>query len=679
MAISLGRSSGATLLGRPLEVNIRATLDRPDAGNDACLSAEVFYADDRIDKSRVRSSIEKVGPGQDALIRIRVSKVVDEPVVTLYVRAGCEQRTERRYVLLADVAPEQDVAVQSSTAVSPAAGAALSFPAAGAVPVRPGAGKPVPAGAGVRHSGRLSALPRLEGAPRADSRPVPKPRARLQLEPLDLSIETSPQLKSSGELLSQPSADAEQRQAAAALWKALTAQPQDILRDAEKIDAIEADMRRLRVETQKNQAALAEFRVELHKARDERYANGLVYGLTTALALALAGLAYFWRRHRPGTRAAEAEQPWWRRRKPAESSWHGSELGVIASDYGGHAANDIPPPAASPDRPSRADTGAPASAQTRGRGKTVSSRFAPPLSRRDHSDFALSMPHTPRAAKAEELFDVQHQSEFFISLGQYEQAIAVLRDHIGDDVQTSALIYLDLFNLYHKLKRKDEYRELRAEFNRMFNAQVPLFDAYTELSSGLESYPSTLSRIESSWASARGLEVIEALILRSPDAQEEAFQLDAYRELLLLYGVARGIAETHAPGAASLLDFDLAESVPAAAPAGTGDHEALASDPLQFPPLQLQHPALAQAAGAARSLASPDSVPRLDIDLNALVAENTVPPAPAVSLVTLDTPENTPALPPLDGNLIDFEALSPAPVPAVDRAEKKSPRALTGA
>src|SRR5690606_27253672 len=98
--------------------------------------------------------------------------------------------------------------------------------------------------------------------------------------------------------------------------------------------------------------------------------------------------------------------------------------------------------------------------------RRVARSRAMPLSRRDQTDFGLSMPHTPRAAKAEELFDVQHQAEFFISIGKEEQAIAILLDHVGDDVQTSALIYLDLLNLYHKGNRKEDYSELANSFNR---------------------------------------------------------------------------------------------------------------------------------------------------------------------------------------------------------------------
>jgi hypothetical protein len=41
----------------------------------------------------------------------------------------------------------------------------------------------------------------------------------------------------------------------------------------------------------------------------------------------------------------------------------------------------------------------------------------------DHSDFVASIPGSSRAVNAEELFDIQQQADFFISLGQHEQPL----------------------------------------------------------------------------------------------------------------------------------------------------------------------------------------------------------------------------------------------------------------
>jgi hypothetical protein len=90
-----------------------------------------------------------------------------------------------------------------------------------------------------------------------------------------------------------------------------------------------------------------------------------------------------------------------------------------------------------------------------------------------YSDFANSNFASSRLVSTEELFDIQEQADFFMSLDQPEQAIAVLKNHITDNVETSALAYMDLFDIYHRTNREADYQELREEFNRVFNAQVP--------------------------------------------------------------------------------------------------------------------------------------------------------------------------------------------------------------
>ncbi len=104
-----------------------------------------------------------------------------------------------------------------------------------------------------------------------------------------------------------------------------------------------------------------------------------------------------------------------------------------------------------------------------------------------------------RPVNTEELFDVQQQSDFFLSLGQHDQAIAVLREHIAANPGTSALAYLDLLRIFHSLEREDDYTRLAEEFERVFNADVPSFDHFTETGKGLEHYRSALARIEALW------------------------------------------------------------------------------------------------------------------------------------------------------------------------------------
>ena len=600
MALSLGRHKGVAIIGRPLDVSVQATLDAQDDPANVCLEADVFFADRRLGGSAVRVTSEKAGLGpQDMLIRIRASALIDEPVVMIYLRAGCQQKTEKRYVLLADLVSETDTPLMmlpSTDAATPGAtsrspfvssspqamgrSAASNTPVlAGPSPAKPAASESVrplrsrsatasaPAGtpaADAAKGGKSVANTgpqRIKGTSTSD-----RTRARLKLEPLDLTIDRDPVLKSSPQLLSVPAATDQERSVAAALWRALTAQPQDILRDAERLQTLESAVRNLQVQSQKNQLTLTGLNTQLQQARSERYANLFVYALFGLLLAAIAAIAYLWRQRGLLRSTQDNELPWWRKNKSSEKGWADSAQDDLISKFPNPAApqNKILKKENKPFGTALdldlgvGESGFSESKHFSGHGHTDSLSSLPSI---DRSDFAMSMTHMARAVKAEELFDVQQQADFFVSLGQHEQAIEVLRNHISDNAQTSALVYLDLANLYHQLNRKTDYEALREDFNELFNATIPSFDLYSESSPGLESYQTALSRIEALWPSPKVLDVIEESIFRKPDTNDEVFDLGAYRELLLLYAVAKEIISPEANRNSTLLKFDLPHSL----------------------------------------------------------------------------------------------------------------------
>lgn len=570
-AMSLGVPQGAALIGRPLDVSVPSTLDPGEDPAGLCLEADVYYAGNKLARSWVQVSADKVGPnGQGFLIHIRSALPVNEPVVSLQLRAGCQQKTERRYVLLADLAPDPGVQTLPQL-VTPRQGVSRSGRDGTSGTVAPASGRRSGARALAEPASSVSGDITRSAAP-ADSLQLRSGRslgrqgqsadrkrkggsgARLKLEPLDLTVERDPLLKASGELMTLPSSSAQERSAAAALWRALTAQPEDLLRDAEKLQSLEATVQSQQASAQKGRMLVDDLTAQITRARSERYANGLVYTLVTLLLIALIAVAYLMRRRIVLQGATHDKLPWWRKSEVQEKGWSNSALDAGTHSWDGEAPIDDKSPgnpgvADGPPSGVELDLNLGASRRTGPQAKLVGGRrstdsVSPP--RRDRPDFVLSM--TPsRAVKAEELFDVQQQADFFVSLGQHEQAIEVLRNHISDNVQTSALVYLDLFDLYHQLKRREDYEALRKEFNDRFNSKIPAFGLYDEMSPGLEAYQTALTRIEALWPSRKVLEVIEESMFRQPDAGEEAFNLEAYRELLILYAVAREIIgpETH--------------------------------------------------------------------------------------------------------------------------------------
>ena len=577
-AVSLGRHRGAALIGRPLDISVQAVLDAQEDPAGLCLDADVFYSDNKLAKSRVRVTAEKISPSApEALIRIQSSALVDEPVVTLYLRVGCQQKTEKRFVVLADMASEvapgalpvvtpqaarsANTSPGSDSSISPASATADRAAARAARRKRSDAARSVPSAApGAAANTTVLVLPPADAPPAALPRRSKKAEkndlasaknvkggARLKLEPLDLTIERDPQLKSSGELLSAP-LSTQERSAAAALWRALTAQPQDILRDAEKLQSLEETVRNLQVQAQKNRLAIDNLNGQVKQAQSERYANALVYALGVLLLIALAALAYLLRRSWSSRNQHAEEIPWWRKREAQEKGWSDSEGRPGSSSLPGSDGTKK----ASHQKEKKSvipvldlDLGMRGNESKLAKIKPVSALSEgdsiPPFLRGGGADFAVSMTHPSRAVKAEELFDVQQQADFFVSLGQHEQAIEVLRSHIDESGETSALVYLDLFNLYHQLARQADYEALRENFNQRFNGKMPAFEYYNDNSPGLEAYQAALSRIEALWPSPKVLDIIEESIFRRPDAGAEPFNLEAYRELLMLYSVAKEI------------------------------------------------------------------------------------------------------------------------------------------
>ncbi len=663
MAVSLGRHRGVALIGRPLDISVQAVLDAQEDPAAACIDADVFLGDNKLYRARYQVSAERTGRGQDALIHIRTTSPIDEPVVTIYLRAGCVQKTEKKFVVLADLVSEPAAAPamaqmpaaaprttspepqSTSPATAPAsAGQASAAEApAPAAPARRSRSRAQVAQTGAVPSAVAVPAPK-DGAPQATSRSqrareareakaAAKGNARLKLEPLDLTIDRDPSLRASSEMLSAPSASPQERSAAAALWRALTAQPQDILRDAEKLQTLETSVRALQAQSQKNQLAIETLTGQVKKAESERYANMLVYALAALLLIALAVMAYFVRAWMLLRSGGESDLPWWRKNEPLEKGWANSAPDIDAVSSNGDSDAPKKPLKGGKKTVESAssldlDLGANESGFTEVRhlSQLSSSDSLPPLSRKDNSDFAMSMTHPARAVKAEELFDVQQQADFFVSLGQTEQAIEVLRGHISENVQTSALVYLDLFNLYYQLGREEDYEGLRETFNQLFNSKIPAFQFYKDKDAGpgLEAYQIAMSRIEALWPSPKVLEIIEESIFRKPDAGTEAFDLEAYRELLMLYSVAREIIHPEAVSSNALPKFDLPDS--------DFDNELktakFVSTSIQPLSASVAEPAPVEYTRPFLDSVIPPSSPNLglDLDLSTLGPENEEPP-----------------------------------------------------
>lgn len=575
-ALTIGRPQGAAWIGKPLNMVVPLSLEASEPADSLCLEAEVVQGDARMPDRRVTASLEPGSGPNTPHMRIRTTTAVEEPVLTVTVRAGCDARSVRTYAVLADppieppalaVRASPTPGTQGMAALPPAAAPSIGTGAGGqqggvaaAATVRPQRRDAAPgprararntdAAASRREALRTPIATRrgdttvasrtsagaLRSAQRTPSRtqngamPVaPASGPRLRLAPVELVAEG---LKVSPQLIS--SEDPSQRAEAAAQWLALEAgsmggAPADL---AQRTQALEAELAALRAQDEQAKRTVSELRSELAQARESRHGNLLVYLLSVLLLLAVAASAWFWQLARQ-----RGERAWWREtvQPPAadESGWPAGRRDLLDDDeamVGGMPAHASP---ADDDDDDLVDL------------------VEPHLAR-------LNDGAQERPVNTEELYDVQQQSDFFLSLGQHEQAIGVLQTHIAANPDTSPLVYLDLLRIFQSMGRRGDYARLANDFEHVFNAEVPAFDRFSDSAGrGLEHYPGTLARIASKWPAPGTLALIEELVFRKPGvAGERSFELAAYQELLLLYSVARDVIEPAEPNPAFVDTID---------------------------------------------------------------------------------------------------------------------------
>jgi len=300
-ALTLGRIRGSALIGKPLDVVVPIQMDAGEEAAALCFSAEVFHADTLQDASRVRVLLEASTQFQTANVRVLSSTPIDEPIVIVYLRTGCGQKTTRRYVLLADlpspletplipvaglaIAPAQ---VPLTVELAPLAAAAASVPVSGvgSAPAvlqkstRPrGVSKRKKPKAGVVSIKKATAGKKVKADQSSG-------QSRLKLDPTELNSDRVSPLESI----------------------APVAPPVDALLNLQKMQALQADLNALRASAAKMEASLVDLRARRQKAEAERFPGLAVLGLIALVLASLAAVAWFWQRQR---RRPSDDKDWW--------------------------------------------------------------------------------------------------------------------------------------------------------------------------------------------------------------------------------------------------------------------------------------------------------------------------------------------------------------------------------
>lgn len=378
--------------------------------------------------------------------------------------------------------------------------------------------------------------------------------------------------------------------------------------------ALQAEMQALRAAEARNNANLAQMRSQLEALQAEQ-GNDWTIPLLAALAIALLVLAWLLMRLR-----SLAQNP------PANAWLHsvgggvrGDDTGSMATAYGRAAGASVPATIITPSMPGAAF----AAAATEDYGQST-------LHASEVHDYHPMPAHRARElVKPEDLFDVRQQAEFFTSVGEYEQAIAVLRKHIDEHQDSSPLAYLELLGLFYQLSRRSEYDALRTQFEQHFAVRVPEMAQFAQRGRSLAHHPELLARIEALWPTEQVCELLEGYLFR--DAGQDGgvlLDLEAFDDLLLLQAVARTT-----PAATRGLAVGRVRTTPTTAP----EPEPM---PTSTPPSALADVALAAAAASTGAGQVPADAPWATLERAQTAAPALLPLPPVLEPepLSLDIP-----------------------------------------
>ena len=578
-AFTLGDLRGSVVIGRSLDLSVMVQTAPEEDVSASCFTADVFHADTPQAPAAVTVTPQPGVATPSYKVRIQSRALVDEPVVTVQLHSTCATQFTRRYVVLADfpvvvmpsTEPAQALPVVPPPAVAPAP--AVKSPQSVAMPVAEGAAVTGAAKAPAATPAQAVVKPAVA----AKSRPVRKKSAVTKkakkpaviAQPPVAAAETA---KSALKLetLNLPSGQADGLAATT-----LTLPSAESLLQAKQIETLQAELKALQDVTARNNAALAEMQIQLQKAQTERVSLQLFYVVLALLFLCISVLVWLlWQRYRDqppqdgrasiltemALSASERDDlsgpttpigsvlPG---EKPAQSWWH-AQSGTATTPQ--TVIQTAPVVAAAPVQV-LSKSAIPASLQdlnhafTNTRLQDVGDSNFGAIAHEevdldiDMSSWAgLGDASKPGDSGAESILDIRQQAEFFVSLGQTERALFVLKKQIAEAAQPNPFIYLDLLSLFHSLGYKTDFREYRTAFNRHFNCVLPDFPAYHLEGQDLSAYADELARLTQVWNRKEVMAYLNACIYRAEQASAQpSFELAAFRDLLLLYAIAEQV------------------------------------------------------------------------------------------------------------------------------------------
>jgi hypothetical protein len=173
--------------------------------------------------------------------------------------------------------------------------------------------------------------------------------------------------------------------------------------------------------------------------------------------------------------------------------------------------------------------------------------FSAPMPFDDMDKPAVHLPYETQSIRhigLDPILDIRQQVEFFVSLGQTDRAMMILRKQIAEATEPNPLLHLDLLGLYQNLGLIAEFEEQREVFQGLFNTEVPLFAAFNTPTQDLEAYPEVLAELTRLWPKLDVLAFLgHCIFLDNKQIHPGRFSLAAFRDLLILHALADAVVD----------------------------------------------------------------------------------------------------------------------------------------
>ena len=541
-ALGFGRAVSDAVLGQSFTFTVPVHVDAGERFGPECLATQVYYGESLLPPTVVRSEVERGATEGAWIVRITASTPVQEPIVEITLNAGCERRFARRFSVFADppnlgTTPAQVAPLAPAVAVV-AAPASASAPTAFGLAYAAQRGASAPAGGRARvvRKGPTMALANELNTPSAARRPTvdnggahktpPHAPAPAPIDTSRLVLDTGVahlKLDMEEPIIPPPSAASGPAFGLAEVDDA----------DTRQLKALQQSLDTARHDTEAQRSEAAKLQAELAQAQSRGDWTSWLLGLLAIAAAAIAALAWKLRQQN----------------RIAHSDWFNqSQLGPATVLPPGEGAAGAAPASARPDIPATAaateellpDPPALDESDARAVPVMVDPSATRPLDR--HALAGVLLPDAaPRELSVEELLDLEQQADFFIALGQEDAAVDLLMSHLRSAGGQSPLPYTKLLEIYRRQGDRSAYERTRARFNRRFNAYAPDWDTGPTAGRSLEDYPDTVALLERAWRSPiDAMALLESLLFKRDDTSE-LFDLPAYRDVLVLYSLARDL------------------------------------------------------------------------------------------------------------------------------------------